>query len=475
MEHFKKATHLAFDRPPSRAWLFAQAVLGKPIPRIIGPEARARAEREQLTRLAEISPRHATKLRKLEVADAEARHERDKLTWAAAISTTTEEQLRSAQFKEAEEREAWRRAESIDRGNNASFTEWESADHPRHSKGTRQGGQFAPKNGGGLLNHVARRNQDFAELSGVVTPSMIQSSRLAADLQAAGRLPAEIAAAAKAGLKTGAKAVVNGSATAVKDVATLGLKPGQLELIGVTDGDRQRGYNTAVSISTASGQVLIAVGSGGLTAALSKGGTVARNASGLLVAYDAAGNAVGVVQGAYDVSQNGLNLENGAKIAGSSLGLAINAKATRGLSRATAAELQKVEEYIAKCPRRNTPTKTAANRYEIAHTGPYNYVVAVRDAEFAIDGYRGTTILEAKHTGDIKSSPYVPGSTCYEPVRAKILNEARDELKRVRTIIRSSETPFKSIEIITNTPESKALFETLLKESGVPGTVRLEI
>jgi hypothetical protein len=122
-----------------------------------------------------------------------------------------------------------------------------------------------------------------------------------------------------------------------------------------------------------------------------------------------------------------------------------------------------------------TPTKTAANQYEIAHTGPHNYSVSGGGAEFDIDGYQGTTIVEAKHVGDVKSSPYVPGSSCYEPVRTKALNDARDELQRVRTIIRSGETPFNSIEIITTTPESKALFERMLKESGVRGTVRLAI
>jgi hypothetical protein len=60
-------------------------------------------------------------------------------------------------------------------------------------------------------------------------------------------------------------------------------------------------------------------------------------------------------------------------------------------------------------------------------------------------------------------------------IRAKILNDERKKLQKVRTIIRSGETPFKSIELITNTPESKALFEGLLKEVGVPGTVRLAI
>ena len=106
---------------------------------------------------------------------------------------------------------------------------------------------------------------------------MIQFTRIATELQSVARLPGEVARAAAAGLGTGGKAVANGLVTAVKDVATLGLSPGQLELIGVNKEDRDRGYDTAVSISTASGQVLIAVGTGGMASALSKGGSIARH------------------------------------------------------------------------------------------------------------------------------------------------------------------------------------------------------
>ena len=74
--------------------------------------------------------------------------------------------------------------------------------------------------------------------------------------------------------------------------------------------DRDRGYDTAVQISTASGQVLVAVGTGGIASALSKGGTVARTASGVIIAYDAAGNAVGVVQGIHDAARNGVSMSN---------------------------------------------------------------------------------------------------------------------------------------------------------------------
>jgi hypothetical protein len=59
--------------PPSEAWLFAQAILGKPIPRIISPLAQAKAKREELERLAQFSSRHAEELRQLQSAEAEAR------------------------------------------------------------------------------------------------------------------------------------------------------------------------------------------------------------------------------------------------------------------------------------------------------------------------------------------------------------------------------------------------------------------
>jgi hypothetical protein len=48
--------------PPSETWLFAQAVLGKPIHRVLNPEPEARAKRVELERLAQPSPRHAEEL-----------------------------------------------------------------------------------------------------------------------------------------------------------------------------------------------------------------------------------------------------------------------------------------------------------------------------------------------------------------------------------------------------------------------------
>jgi hypothetical protein len=477
--------------PRFEAGSLLRALSNTPISLILSPEAKDVAKRQLLRRLAEFSSRHAEELRNLKEAQAQSRCRRENLEWAAQFSTRAEAKLRVLQTGEADgARHVDRYSEPLfgvhpARNNvkarahsdhsSAKIVEWDP-DQPRQPKGTAQGGQWASRGNGGFLDHVIRRNKMVAELTGHVTPALAHSSRLAANLQTATRLPQEVITAAAAGLVTGGKAVVNGSATAVKNVATLGLSSSQLELIGVTAEDRAGGYDTAVSIATASGQVLIAVGTSGLATALSKGGTVARTASGVLVAYDAAGNAVGTVQGAYDATQNGINLENGLKIAGGALGLAASVKAAHELKRAAAAaRLREVEAFIADCPRTNTPTRTAANRYEIAQAGPYNYEVSVRGFHAEIDGYRGTTILEAKHVGYVKSSPYVPGSRCPNSTRRKVVRKLGDQLTRLRRIIRSGETPFKSVEIITNTPESKAFFERMLNVFEVPGTVRLAI
>jgi hypothetical protein len=221
-----------------------------------------------------------------------------------------------------------------------SLLEWDPGKHPRRG-GPPNAGWFASKGGGGgaggtggqrsIVGGILDRNRAIANLSGGPTPATIRAGKLADELQSAAKLPGEMAAAFASGLKTGGKAVINGGATAVKNVATLGLSTGQLELIGVTDEDRANGYDTAVAIATASGELLIAVGTGGVASALSKGGSVARGASGALLAYDAAGNAVGVVQGSYDAATNGVSIRNGAQIAAGALGLTANVRASRSL------------------------------------------------------------------------------------------------------------------------------------------------
>ena len=94
--------------PPSEAWLFAQAILGNPVPTVVSPHARAKSRREELQRLAAFSPKHAEELRRLQAAENEARRQHALLQWAAQISTRAEEKLRGMQREQSEECEGWR-------------------------------------------------------------------------------------------------------------------------------------------------------------------------------------------------------------------------------------------------------------------------------------------------------------------------------------------------------------------------------
>lgn len=124
----------------------------------------------------------------------------------------------------------------------------------------------------GTLNDLVNRQRQIDDLTGAGPSRQTKRAQgIASKITSAGKLPGAIAGGLGSGLKTGGKSLVNGGATAVKNVATLGLNTSQLELIGVTEEDRANGYDTAVYIATGSGDVLIAVGSGGLAAALKAG------------------------------------------------------------------------------------------------------------------------------------------------------------------------------------------------------------
>ncbi|HEV3137785.1 MAG TPA: hypothetical protein VGZ26_07765, partial [Pirellulales bacterium] len=139
-------------KAPTEAWLFAQAVFGNPIPKIVRPEVVARAKRAELEQLARISSRHAEELSSLQYAEAAARHDRELLEWAARISTRAEEKLRALQQQEAAEREAWNRAEKFVE---MLESNWDSSKHPRAPKGQPEGGQWIEIGGGAGVGTVA--------------------------------------------------------------------------------------------------------------------------------------------------------------------------------------------------------------------------------------------------------------------------------------------------------------------------------
>ena len=116
--------------PPSESWLFAQEMLGHPIPNPYAAALRAQAEREQLEWLAEISDAHAEQLGKLRSAEAAARRQRELLEWLATISDEHSAKLRRILREEADAREAQRRWEQY---YERQFLEeaWDPAKHPR--------------------------------------------------------------------------------------------------------------------------------------------------------------------------------------------------------------------------------------------------------------------------------------------------------------------------------------------------------
>lgn len=118
--------------PPSAAWLFAQQLLGKPIPNPASAAIEARRKREQLEWLAQISSEHAIELRRLQSQDAEANRKREQLEWLATISTEHERQLRNVLREEADLREAYARWEAAYRESvGIQEAGYDPAKHPR--------------------------------------------------------------------------------------------------------------------------------------------------------------------------------------------------------------------------------------------------------------------------------------------------------------------------------------------------------
>jgi len=145
MDHHGGTREIASDSTTNEVWLFAQAILGKPVPTPYVAAGRTRERHEQLARLAQFSPRHADEMRKLDSAEAEARCIRESLIWAASISTEAATKLRELLRKEAE---AQRADNHCHDPYSSTIREWNEADHPRQPKGTPDGGQWAGKGGG---------------------------------------------------------------------------------------------------------------------------------------------------------------------------------------------------------------------------------------------------------------------------------------------------------------------------------------
>jgi hypothetical protein len=134
------------------------------------------------------------------------------------------------------------------------------------------------------------------------------------------------------GLKTSGKVLVNSTATAVRTTVTLGLVDGEVQVLRVSDEDRANGYDAASTTMRFSVDLLIAAGTGGLGKILSNGGKFAHQAGKGLILFDGAGNVVGVVKGAADAPNNGVNFGNGTRIVAGALGVGIAYVSYKGLN-----------------------------------------------------------------------------------------------------------------------------------------------
>jgi hypothetical protein len=198
---------------PDAAWRFAQAILGNPVPNVSRAEAEAQAERKLSEWVAKVAPEHGYQLRAQLSAEAKAKADRKLLEWLAKISPEHEVELRSLQRAEAEAREAKERAERFSQGPDVREAEWDQSKHPRGAFAQNRG-WWSPTSGSGgagngaerppsISGAISRRDREVADLIGGMTPGMVQSSRLAMDLQSAARLPDEILRAVLSGLGTG--------------------------------------------------------------------------------------------------------------------------------------------------------------------------------------------------------------------------------------------------------------------------------
>lgn len=132
---------------PSEAWLFAQAILGNPIPNLSQHlPVSAAASRRQLKLLAESSAEVAEELRQLDAAELKARRDRELLEWAAAISPEAEQKLRALERQQAEERESWRRAQEY--AETLLEGTWDASKHPRGGYPQNRG-WWSPSSGAG--------------------------------------------------------------------------------------------------------------------------------------------------------------------------------------------------------------------------------------------------------------------------------------------------------------------------------------
>jgi len=107
------------------------------------------------------------------------------------------------------------------------------------------------------------------------------------------------------GIRTGSKAVINGSLTAVRVTLTASFVDGHWEVVEVTPEDREIGYDQAANIATVSADLLISAISEGASLQAVYGGRIVKAIHRGFLILDKANDVAGVVRGGADILENG--------------------------------------------------------------------------------------------------------------------------------------------------------------------------
>ena len=84
------------------------------------------------------------------------------------------------------------------------------------------------------------------------------------------------------------------------------------------------------------------------------------------------------------------------------------------------------------------------------------------------------TVIEAKFISNPNASTFVEGSSCYPPVRQKILDEVTDEFRRYSEIIKDPNTPLVQLEVFVSDASGVPYFQKLLNDFSIPGKVTVK-
>ncbi len=104
---------------------------------------------------------------------------------------------------------------------------------------------------------------------------------------------------------------------------------------------------------------------------------------------------------------------------------------------------------------------------------PLNYTVIGDAAKVDIDGFNGTTILEAKFVNSPGRSPFLAGSDAPDFIRDLVLEQQMDEFQRLGSVLADPKVPFNNLEVRVNDVRAVPYFQALIEKFEIPGVVRV--